>query len=121
MKKTIIMALCAITFLVGCEEKQENPNENHSFVDIEWTRDSGHDLETLRLNSDGSYSYTCACGNPINDADLCESYKYEGNEIKLDCFETTEEMVTTIKVIKVTENTLELDFNGETRIFEKNN
>ena len=101
------------------EEKQNE--QNLSFSDITWSREATHDEETIKFDSDGDFHYSCACGNPINDADLCESYKYEGNEIKLDCFETTEEMVTTIKVIKVTENTLELDFNGETRIFEKNN
>ena len=43
----------------------------------------------------------------------------ETKEIKFDCFETTDEMVTTVKVVKVTENTLELDFDGEIRTFEK--
>ena len=35
--------------------------------------------------------------------------------------ETTEEMVTTIKVIESTDSFLELDFNGEIRRFEKEN
>ena len=40
-------------------------------------------------------------------------------EITLDCFEETEETITKIKVIKSTKTTLELDFNGEIRKFEK--
>ena len=57
----------------------------------------------------------------MNDSDLCESYTYndETKEIKFDCFETTEEMVTNIKIIKTTEEILELDFDGEIRKFEK--
>ena len=35
------------------------------------------------------------------------------------CIETTGEMVTTIKIVKCDENSLQLDFNGEIRIFEK--
>mgnify|MGYP003326169300 CR=1 FL=1 len=38
-------------------------------------------------------------------------------EITLDCFEETEETITKIKVVKSTETTLELDFDGEIRIF----
>lgn len=83
--------------------------------------DSGHDIETIIFNSDGSFSYSCACGNPVNDADLCESFSYdeEKNEIKLNCFETTDETITDIKIVNETDDTLELDFNGELRIFTK--
>ena len=51
----------------------------------------------------------------------CEIYTYneETKEIKLDCFETTEETITLIKVVSLTDTTLELDFNGEIRKFEK--
>ena len=38
--------------------------------------------------------------------------------ITLNCIETTDEMVTTIKIVKCDENSLQLDFNGEIRIFE---
>lgn len=57
----------------------------------------------------------------MNDSDLCESYTYNDDtkEIKLDCFETTEETITNIKIVEMTEDTLELDFNGEIRKFEK--
>ena len=57
----------------------------------------------------------------VNDSDLCESYTYndETKEIKFDCFETTDEMITSVKIVKMTEEVLELDFNGEIRKFEK--
>ena len=40
-------------------------------------------------------------------------------KIELDCFETTEEMVTNIKILEVSEDVLKLDFNGEIREFKK--
>ena len=43
----------------------------------------------------------------------------ETKEIELDCFETTEEMITNVKIVELSEDVLELDFNGEIRKFEK--
>ena len=122
MKKFIVLLLLGI-FLTGCAESnvQETDYSDYLFTDVSWTRDSGYDIETIRFNADGSFYYYCACGNPVNDSDLCEGYTYndETKEISFDCIETTEEMVTTIKVVKVSEDILELDFNGEIRTFEK--
>ena len=125
MKKTIIILMLVVGLLVGCgTEKEKTKEKDYSeylFTDVNWVRDSGHDIETISFKADGSFSYTCACGNPVNDADLCETYTYneEAKEIKLDCFETTEETVTNIKIVEVSEDTLELDFDGEIRKFEK--
>lgn len=86
-----------------------------------WTRNAEHDTETIRFGEDGSFSYFCSCGNPVNDSDLCDGYTYDDatKTITLDCIETTDEMFTIIKIVKCDENSLHLDFNGEIRIFEK--
>ena len=126
MKKIIILVLAAL-LLTGCdstrEEKQEKDYSKYSFTDISWTRDAENDIETIVFKSNGRFVYYCSCGNPVNDSDLCENYTYNDKtkEITLDCFEETEETITKIKVIKSTETTLELDFNGEIRIFRKEN
>ena len=123
MKKNIIILMLVGLFLTGCGENKEKEIDysEYLFTDVVWTRDSGHDIETLIFHADGSFVYYCACGNPVNDSDLCESYTYndETKEIKFDCFETTEEMITTVKIVVMTEDVLELDFNGEIRKFEK--
>ena len=123
MKKIISVLMLAVLFLTGCEEKKNIKIDysEYLFADVIWTRDSGDDIETIVFKSDGSFRYSCSCGNPLNDSDLCESYVYndETKEIKLDCFEITEDIITTIKVVNSTETTLELDFNGEIRKFEK--
>lgn len=124
MKKIIILVLAAL-LLTGCdstrEEKQEKDYSKYLFTDVSWTRDAENDIETIVFKSNGRFVYYCSCGNPVNDSDLCENYTYNDKtkEITLDCFEETEETVTTIKVLKSTETTLELDFNGEIRKFEK--
>ena len=124
MKKNIILIL-VILFLTGCgdskEKLQEKDYSEYLFSDVTWTRDGGNDIETIIFKSNGKFVYYCSCGNPVNDSDLCESYVYDDKtkEIKLECFETTKDTITTIKVVNSTEKTLELDFNGELRKFEK--
>ena len=123
MKKIIILVLAAL-LLTGCEstkEKQDMDYSKYSFTDVSWTRDAENDIETIVFKSNGRFVYYCSCGNPVNDSDLCENYTYNDKtkEITLDCFEETEETITKIKVVKSTETTLELDFDGEIRTFQK--
>ena len=126
MKKIIILVLATL-LLTGCdstrEEKQEKDYSKYSFTDVSWTREAENDIETIVFKSNGRFVYYCSCGNPVNDSDLCETYTYdeETKEITLDCFEETEETVTNIKIVNSTETTLDLDFNGEIRKFEKEN
>ena len=121
MRKIIIFLLLIMFILTGCKVKnQEKPDySEYLFTDVSWIRDSEYDTETISFKSDGTFSYFCACGNPVNGADLCETYTYNDRtkEIKLNCSETTEETITNIKIINSSETTLELDFAGEIRIF----
>ena len=128
MKKFILLTtllLIATALFVGCgDKKTDAPKVDYSqypFVNTSWTRDAEHDTETIRFGGDGGFVYYCACGNPVNDSDMCEGYSYDDTTktITLNCIDTTEEMVTTIKIVKCDENSLHLDFNGEIRVFEK--
>ena len=129
MKKYISLLLtvlvCCMLF-VGCDAKEETPTQTtkktiYEFMDVSWTRDAENDVETIRFGSDGHFTYYCACGNPVNDSDLCESYTYDDSTktITLDCFEITDEMVTVIKLVKYDGEELHLDFDGDVRIFTK--
>lgn len=91
-----------------------------SFIDIRWTRDTEADTEFLYFSPDGQFRYSCACGEPVNDADLCEGYSYdpETKTVSLDYPEKTDETVTVLLVKSCTADTLVLDFNGDVRTFE---
>ena len=122
----IALLLISTILFVGCKgnintEDQSVDYSKYSFVNTSWTRDAEQDIETIRFGSDGHFTYYCSCGNPVNDSDLCEGYTYDDatKTITLNCIETTDEMVTTIKIVKCDENSLHLDFDGEIRIFEK--
>lgn len=124
MKKCLILVLSILlccAMLVGCKTEEAVDYSEYSFTEIWWTREGEHDEEKIHFGADGSFSYSCSCGNPVNDADLCESYKYddETKTITLECIETTDEMITVIKIVKCEGEELHLDFDGETRIFTK--
>ena len=129
MKKYIsllaLVLVCVLMF-TGCGKAEKKEDEKvdyskYSFTDGSWNRDTENDIETIRFGADGSFTYYCACGNPVNDSDLCEGYTYDDSTktITLNCIEKTDEMVTTIKILKCDEYSLHLDFDGEIRIFEK--
>lgn len=129
MKKIIgllALILVSVMMFVGCGKAEKKEDEKtdyskYSFTDGSWTRDAENDIETIRFGADGSFTYYCSCGNPVNDSDLCDGYTYDdaSKTITLDCFETTDEMVTVIKVVKCDEKELHLDFDGEIRVFTK--
>lgn len=128
----VLILVCAILF-TACNNGTNNNSSvieiestavdysQYPFVNTSWTRDAENDQETIRFGEDGSFTYYCACGNPVNDSDLCDGYLYDDSTktITLDCFEETDEMITVIKIVKCDEQELHLDFNGEIRIFTK--
>lgn len=137
MKRIISLLLSVLlcgTLFIGCEKKEKaNDTETEAQTDAPidyseyafaagyWERDAEHDTETIYFGADGAFRYYCGCGNPVNDSDLCEGYKYDDTSktITLDCIETTDEMVTTIKIVKCEGNELHLDFDGDIRVFTK--
>lgn len=121
IKKSKFLPLFFITvgmlFLTACTK--ESVSYDYDFVNITWTRDAEDDTEFIRFSDDGSFSYYCACGNPVNDSDLCEGYTYDADTdmITLEYLEKTKETISKIKLVECTEDALTLDFNGELRSF----
>ncbi len=120
MKKLISFTVAFVFTLwafIGCSD---NKKYDYPFADIRWTRSGDSDTEFIRFSSNGEFSYYCACGNPVNDSDLCTGYTYNSQTktITLKYIELTDEAVTKIKVIKCAENELILDFDGDIRTFE---
>ncbi len=127
MKKRIFSAILAISlvialgsFITACKETDKAVDySGYAFAEVNWIRDTEVCTETLHLSKDGSLSYSCSCGNPVNDADLIEGYTYDDSTktITFDAIETTDEMVTKVKVVKSNDESLVLDFDGEKREF----
>ena len=115
-KSFFFITMCML-LLFGCAKSQET--YDYPFVNVSWTRTTENDTEFIRFSDDGTFSYYCACGNPVNDSDLCEGYTYNPDTkiIKLDYFEKTAETISEIKLVEYTEDVLTLDFDGDIRTF----
>lgn len=90
----------------------------YDFVGKNWVRTTDSDTEYLTFKKDGSFSYYCACGNPVDDADLCEYYTYDGEDtiyVHCDFDKYTKKKV---EIISCKKDKLKIDFNGEVRVFK---
>ncbi len=107
-------------FTAGCKNGEATLS-GQSFVNVRWTRDTEYCTETICFNDDGSCCYYCACGEPLNEDDLCEGYTYDPDTktITLRLVPTSDETVTKIVIKSCDENALVLDFDGEERRFER--
>ena len=127
------MVTCCVLalFLAGCAPDAEvgntgNQNSNkevdysmYEFAGKQWHRETDCDTETLCFLPNGEFRYSCACGNPVNDADVVETYRYDDKTktFTLNCYEEIEDMVTEIKLIRCDSECMELEFDGEIRVF----
>lgn len=121
MKKFIYLFVLSLLLMTGCQVSVPIEICYENFIDIRWTRNGGHDIETISFKSDGSFVYYCSCGNPVNDSDLCDSYTYNDktHEISLNYFELTDEAVTNLRIMNLIKDEIQIDFDGEIRIFTK--
>ena len=73
--RLIYAVICSILvlFLAACSSAEEHPE---FLTEHEWTHFTYCD-ETISFGDDGSYAYYCACGSPVGDSDLYETYKYD--------------------------------------------
>ena len=127
MKKRIFSALLAVSlvialgsFITACKDTDKAVDySDFAFTKTDWIRETEVCTETLHLSKDGSLSYSFSCGNPVNDADLIEGYTYDDSTktITFKALETTEDMVTKVKVVSCSDEKLVLDFDGEKREF----
>ena len=62
MKKIIIIMLAGL-FFTGCGDKKEEQKQKDyskfTFYDVSWTRNAGNNIETIRVSSDGKFTYYC--------------------------------------------------------------
>ena len=149
MKKNyfVFIVLCCmlVSFFMGCANHSKSDNRENSLlqeepageenepsqeesdykeqevVGVRWIRNTEYEEETLCFLPNGAFRYSCACGNPVNDSDAVESYRYDETTgmFILNCYEELEGMITEIKFISCDGEKLELDFGGELRTFFK--
>ena len=120
----VLLCFAMVLLIGGCASKpqESKPKPDYSayaFAGDQWYRDTEGDLETLCFRTNGEFSYSCACGSPVDDADLVESYTYDDatKTFTLHYCEEVDGCITQIKLISCDAEKLELDFEGEIRTF----
>ena len=119
--KRIVSVICLLTLLVSLTACGNTDPSNCPFAGYTWERDTGGDGEFIRFGKDGSFSYYCGCGEPIDNSDLCETYVYNSAlktiMLKYPFYLFLETWF--VKVEECTDTTLVLNFSGDIREFTK--
>lgn len=119
MKRVLILFIISLG-LTGCRQKEgikdalpkELMNREWFFYD-----ETIGEHEIMRFKEDGSYSYHCACGEPIGDSDLYESYRYDSDEGIIELLTAKGRCVSKLELIRYNERHMLLDVDGEIKDF----
>ena len=97
--------------------KKNGQSLSNEICDYSYQRYTDVDSETIRFGCDNSFSYFYGVGDPVEDSDLCETYSYDGEIIRLNCDGSSYD--NKIKIISYDDKKIELLINGENRVFDK--
>lgn len=116
----ILLIIIIILFTIKKDNNKIDYSKYNYFVNKNWTRTTESDTEYLKFNSDGTLTYYCSCGSPINNSDICNKYIYDESTqtIKLKCSFFNNNTVKKIKILEYSETTLKLEFKDEIRQFD---
>lgn len=131
MKKKLLMILMMAVVVVGCmacgkSEGSENKSTeetakckefNEKVVGVGWLRGVTGCTEYIYFNEDGSYGYYEACGNPVDDHDLYETWEYD-NKNDVIRLEGNGKHETTIEYVSCDGEKLVMIIDDEERTFE---
>ena len=85
MKKIMIM-LITLLLLSGCANQSGNEKETVKgdvcdfLTHANWEGTDEQCTNTITFREDGGFSNSCACGEPVGDADLAEEYRYRASD-----------------------------------------
>ena len=108
---TAVVLGILVLSLAGCSATESHPE---FLTAHEWKHYTYCD-ETICFGGDGSYTYHCACGNPVEGSDLYDSYEYnkDASEIMLH----PENDSNTIRVLRYEKSRLLLGFSDGVKEF----
>ena len=85
MKKIMIM-LITLLLLSGCANQKGTVQETVKgdvcdfLTHANWEGTDEQCTNTITFREDGGFSNSCACGEPVGDADLAEEYRYRASD-----------------------------------------
>ena len=128
---TVAIIFSFLLSFTGCQSKEadlqtekldsqpekSNPDTDFSpdfLTNAHWCYFTNCD-ETISFGADGSYCYYCACGSPVGDSDLYDSYTYDETTSEITLYPKGEE--DHIKVLRYENGRLLLEFTDGIKEF----
>lgn len=123
IKKSISMVvfLSILLSLTSCQAETNAGNTSTAaeihpdfLTETDWVYHTNCD-ETIHFGADGSFSYYCACGSPVGDYDLYDTYTYDASTSEITLHPEGDD--NTIKVLQHEDGKLLLEFPDGTKEF----
>lgn len=121
----LMLALLSVLGLCACKSKNEAPKGDF-VADIEfltsndWVRidPTAGDTEYFCMNKDMTFSFWCACGNPVDDSDLYDKFKYDEESGVIKIYNSKLPFVgKEYRLVLYGKNFIVLDINGTLKEF----
>ena len=106
---TAVIFFSLFLSFAGCKSKEAD-----FLTNANWCYFTNCD-ETISFGADGSYCYYCACGSPVGDSDLYDSYTYDEATSEITLYPKGEE--EHIKVLRYESGRLLLEFTDGIKEF----
>jgi len=122
MKKTIwIYGLLFLAVLLSACEKDVSDSVSGPvpFENAEWFfyNEVTGEHDVIKFKEDFSFSYNCECGEPVEDADCYDKYRYNEDELLITLYNDYDENEKEIKVLSYNVMHLLLEIDGVIRDF----
>lgn len=119
MKKImIIFMVLVMLFVCGCGAKVPTGDKSPLLTDARWKGYDGKCENTITFRVDNSFSNSCACGEPVGDADLVETYSYNKKNQTLSLYDDKAKEIESSKVLFLDECYLVVDLWDDVYVYE---
>ena len=122
MKKIFLISLITIllTSMAACQNTNDEPVDDYApFAEAEWEfyNEKTGEEDIIYFEEDGSFSYHCACGEPIGDSDVYDSYRYDEEQLLITLYNDYDDSEKEIRLIFYNAIHLLLEIDGVIRDF----
>ena len=119
MKKTAVLMILTLIFLVGCGGA--NASDPCDFLmNANWEGSDEQCTNTIRFRDDFTFGNSCACGSPVGDADLVELFSYDEETKTISLFETEDVLVDEGTILFCDDTYLVVNLWGDTYCYQNN-
>lgn len=126
MKKILSLALALLfVFMCGCNNPFNTQSDSNGsqastlqvetdplLTDAEWVGQDENCENHISFKKDGKFGNNCACGEPIGNADIIETYIYNGSDKTIDLYDGDSQKTETAKILFLDKSYLVLNVWG---------